>query len=314
MNSLWFCPIYSDLYYKKKLESDKILLPHTILKDISETDKIEYKKLIFEIDNLDLNHSKKLITTCLEFYDDFDNTNITYVPEWFLNNLWPTKNGDFIKINLDYQKNSCILVGSMGGFLSTFNGPTHQSIDEIYLIGNLANFDVFFPATEYEMVLFIKKFNFSRSVYIRYNPINNKILNKVINKNYKPNKKLIGNGKNIIISYGVCSEQIFKILHENKFLKNKFKLYNFSLITNLNKTFFLYLAKKSNNLLIVEDHVNKGSLSEKIKVLLYENKIKINLISKNLGNKYFQPKKTLDELFKKYDITKKYLENLNFKQ
>jgi|TARA_B100001964_G_scaffold41810_1_gene46175 transketolase len=231
-----------------------------------------------------------------------------------LSNFLVSRAYDFIKINLDYQKNSCILVGSMGGFLSTFNGPTHQSIDEIYLIGNLANFDVFFPATEYEMVLFIKKFNFSRSVYIRYNPINNKILNKVINKNYKPNKKLIGNGKNIIISYGVCSEQIFKILHENKFLKNKFKLYNFSLITNLNKTFFLYLAKKSNNLLIVEDHVNKGSLSEKIKVLLYENKIKINLISKNLGNKYFQPKKTLDELFKKYDITKKYLENLNFKQ
>ncbi len=231
-----------------------------------------------------------------------------------LSNFLVSRAYDFIKINLDYQKNSCILVGSMGGFLSTFNGPTHQSIDEIYLIGNLANFDVFFPATEYEMVLFIKKFNFSRSVYIRYNPINNKILNKVFNKNYKPNKKLIGNGKNIIISYGVCSEQIFKILHENKFLKNKFKLYNFSLITNLNKTFFLYLAKKSNNLLIVEDHVNKGSLSEKIKVLLYENKIKINLISKNLGNKYFQPKKTLDELFKKYDITKKYLENLNFKQ
>ena len=231
-----------------------------------------------------------------------------------LSNFLVSRAYDFIKINLDYQKNSCILLGSMGGFLSTFNGPTHQSIDEIYLIGNLANFDVFFPATEYEMVLFIKKFNFSRSVYIRYNPINNKILNKVINKNYKPNKKLIGNGKNIIISYGVCSEQIFKILHENKFLKNKFKLYNFSLITNLNKTFFLYLAKKSNNLLIVEDHVNKGSLSEKIKVLLYENKIKINLISKNLGNKYFQPKKTLDELFKKYDITKKYLENLNFKQ
>ena len=201
-----------------------------------------------------------------------------------LSNFLVSRAYDFIKINLDYQKNSCILVGSMGGFLSTFNGPTHQSIDEIYLIGNLANFDVFFPATEYEMVLFIKKFNFSRSVYIRYNPINNKILNKVINKNYKPNKKLIGNGKNIIISYGVCSEQIFKILHENKFLKNKFKLYNFSLITNLNKTFFLYLAKKSNNLLIVEDHVNKGSLSEKIKVLLYENKIKRQTISLRMEN------------------------------
>jgi len=228
-----------------------------------------------------------------------------------LSNFLLSRAYEFIKINLDYQKNSCVLVGSMGGFLSTFNGPTHQSIDEIYLIGNLINFDVFFPSTEYEMVLFLKKFKFNRSIYIRYNPINNKELNKVINRNYKPNKKLIGNGKNIIISYGVCAEQIFKILFENKFLRNKFKLYNFSLITNLNKTFLLNLLKQSKNLLVVEDHLNKGSLSEKIKVLLYENNIKIKLISKNLGNNYFRPKKTLNELFRNYGITKEYLENLN---
>lgn len=228
-----------------------------------------------------------------------------------LSNFLVSRAYEFIKINLDYQKNSCVLVGSMGGFLSTFNGPTHQSIDEIYLIGNLTNFDVFFPSTEYEMVLFLKKFKFKKSVYIRYNPINNRELNKIINKNYKPNKKLIGNGKNIIISYGVCAEQIFKILYENKFLRKKFKLYNFSLITNLNKIFLLNLSKKSKNLLVIEDHLNKGSLSEKIKVLLYENNIKIKLISKNLGNNYFQPKKTLNELFRNYDITKEYLKNLN---
>ena len=228
-----------------------------------------------------------------------------------LSNFLLSRAYEFIKINLDYQKNSCVLVGSMGGFLSTFNGPTHQSIDEIYLIGNLTNFDVFFPSTEYEMVLFLKKFKFKKSVYIRYNPINNRELNKIINKNYKPNKKLIGNGKNIIISYGVCAEQIFKILYENKFLRKKFKLYNFSLITNLNKIFLLNLSKKSKNLLVIEDHLNKGSLSEKTKVLLYENNIKIKLISKNLGNNYFQPKKTLNELFRNYDITKEYLKNLN---
>jgi len=228
-----------------------------------------------------------------------------------LSNFLVSRAYEFIKINLDYQKNSCVLVGSMGGFLSTFNGPTHQSIDEIYLIGNLTNFDVFFPSTEYEMVLFLKKFKFKKSVYIRYNPINNRELNKIINKNYKPNKKLIGNGKNIIISYGVCAEQIFKILYENKFLRKKFTLYNFSLITNLNKIFLLNLSKKSKNLLVIEDHLNKGSLSEKTKVLLYENNIKIKLISKNLGNNYFQPKKTLNELFRNYDITKEYLKNLN---
>ena len=70
--------------------------------------------------------------------------------------------------------------------------------------------------------------------------------------------------------------------------------------------------KKNSNLLVVEDHVNKGSLSEKIKILLYENKIKMNVLAKNLGNNYFQPKKTLNELFNNFGITKKYLENLDF--
>ena len=49
-----------------------------------------------------------------------------------LSNFLVCRAYEFIKINLDYQKNSCVLVGSLGGFLSTFNGPTHQSLDEIY--------------------------------------------------------------------------------------------------------------------------------------------------------------------------------------
>jgi len=46
-------------------------------------------------------------------------------------------------------------------------------------------------------------------------------------------------------------------------------------------------------------------------LLFYENNIKIKIISKNLGNNYFEPKQTLDELFVDYDITKEYLEKLN---
>ena len=116
-------------------------------------------------------------------------------------------------------------------------------------------------------------------------------------KNYKPNQKLIGEGKNIIFSYGVCAEQIFKILHKNIFLKQKYKLYNFSLTTDLNKSYLLKILAKSKSLLIIEDHMNKGSLSERIKIFLYENNIKIKVINKNLGNDYFHPRKTINELF-----------------
>jgi len=229
-----------------------------------------------------------------------------------LSNFLVSRAYEFIKINLDYQKNSCVLVGAIGGFLSTFNGPTHQALDEIYVMGNFKNFDVFFPSTEYEMVLFLKKkYKFNKSLYIRYNPLNNKALNKIISTNYRPNKKLIGYGKNIIISYGVCAEHIFKILNENKLLQKKYQLYNFSLISGLEKNFISKLSKGSKKIIIIEDHFNKGSLSEKLKLLFYENNIKIKIISKNLGNNYFEPKQTLDELFVDYDITKEYLEKLN---
>ena len=39
--------------------------------------------------------------------------------------------------------------------VGTFFIKKLQFVDEIYLMGNLANFDVFFPSTEYEMVLFL---------------------------------------------------------------------------------------------------------------------------------------------------------------
>jgi len=227
-----------------------------------------------------------------------------------LSNFLISRAYEFIKINLDYQNNSCVLVGAMGGFLSTYNGPTHQSVDEISVLGNLKNFEVFFPLSEFEMVLFLKKYNFKKSLYIRYNPTNNKLLQNIIKKNYKPNRKLIGNGKNLIVSYGVCAEQIFNILHKSSILKKKYTLYNFSLVTSLNKTFISQMLKNGKQLLVIEDHFNKGSLSEKIKVLLYENNIKMKIISKNLGNEYFNPKKTLNELFKDYDITEEFLKNL----
>ena len=140
--------------------------------------------------------------------------------------------------------------------------------------------------------------------------LTNKLLQKIIKKKYQPNRKLIGDGKNIIISYGVCAEQIFNILYKSSILKKKYTLYNFSLITHLNKRFILQILKRGKKLLVIEDHFNKGSLSEKIKVLLYENNIKMKIVSKNLGSEYFSPKKTLNELFEDYGITEEFLKNL----
>jgi len=97
----WFLKIYSHIFSKYDLSgTDRIMLPHTIIKEIGESNIELDEKIVFEIDNLNPKYPKKLISTCLEYYDDFDNLNIIYVPKWFLSNLWPIKDGTLIKLRL----------------------------------------------------------------------------------------------------------------------------------------------------------------------------------------------------------------------
>ena len=160
-----------------------------------------------------------------------------------LSNFLLSRAYEFLKIDLDYNKCHCVLVGSIGGIQSTFNGPTHQSIDELSILENFNSFEILFPITIDEMVNILKNFKFKKSLYIRYTPETNKKIN--LKKKKITNNFLIGDGDTLIISYGIVCSKIFQLMLNNKHLQKKFKLFNFSY---LKKKKLLMSLKKLKNL------------------------------------------------------------------
>jgi len=77
---------------------------------------------------------------------------------------------EFIRTDVGIGNLPVTLVGSVPGFLSEANGPTHQAIEDIALMRSIPHMQVFCPADEKEMVQSIPKIIQSRKPsYIRYN-------------------------------------------------------------------------------------------------------------------------------------------------
>lgn len=216
---------------------------------------------------------------------------------------------EFLKIDLDYNNCNCVLVGSMGGVQSTFNGPTHQAIDEMSILENFNTFDIFFPSSIDEMTNILSKFKFNKTIYARFNQKTNQEIG--IKKKDVTNNFLLKQGKDLIISNGIVISYLYKLINQDKELKNKYSLFNFSYI---NKNNFSYDIKKFLNykkILIIEDHLENGSIYSKLKVLISQKQHKNKLKAINFGKKYFSTNREIVDIFQSLGITKKNL--LNFK-
>jgi transketolase len=225
-----------------------------------------------------------------------------------LSNFLLSRAYEFIKIDLDYNNCPCVLVGSMGGIHSTLNGPTHQAIDEIHVLENF-NFDVFFPFSVDEMVRVLEKFNFKNSLYVRYNPASD--VEVSIKNNDITNNFLIGSGKILIVSYGIIAHKIFKLMNNNSILKKKYKLFNLSYLQkNKIKNNFIHFLKFK-KIVVVEDHLENGSIYSKLISFLKEkNKKNYKVKPINLGKKYFGADIEIDNIFNNMGINEENLTKL----
>ena len=225
-----------------------------------------------------------------------------------LSNFLLSRAYEFIKIDLDYNNCHCVLIGSVGGVQSTFNGPTHQSIDELSILENFKNFQTLFPVTIDEMVFFLEKFKFKNSLYIRFIPNSNHDLN-LKNKNIT-NNFLIGSGKTLLISNGIICHEIFKLIKNNTNLKKKFRLFNFSFLAK-DELFKQYKKfKKYKKILVIEDHLEYGSIHFRLKNLISQKNDNIAIKSINFGNKYFKTEEEVSKIMVNMGITEKKLLNI----
>jgi len=79
---------------------------------------------------------------------------------------------EFIRTDVGVPGLPVKLVGSLPGFLSEANGPTHQSLEDISLMRGIPGMQVFCPADALELAEAIRPiYESGRPAYIRYNAL-----------------------------------------------------------------------------------------------------------------------------------------------
>jgi len=222
-----------------------------------------------------------------------------------LSNFLISRAYEFLKIDLDYNNCNCVLVGSMGGIQSTFNGPTHQSIDEMSILENFLTFEIFFPLSIEEMVKTLENFKFKKNLYVRYNP--EESVKVFTNKKNITNNFLQISGDCLIVSNGILGNHVLGLIQNNKDLRKKFSFFNFSY---LKKNGFQNIAKKIfkfKKILVIEDHLENGSIFSRLNQLILKNKLKNKLKGINLGKNYFHTDKNLNNIYNNLGISQKKL-------
>ena len=122
---------------------------------------------------------------------------------------------------------------------------------------------------------------------------------------------ILNKGENLIVSNGIINNYLYRLINENEKLKKKYSLFNFSYINNNS---FMANAKKIltfKKILVIEDHLENGSIYSKLKVLISQKKHKNKLKAINFGKNYFSTNREIIDILQDLGITEKNL--LNYK-
>ena len=223
---------------------------------------------------------------------------------------------EFIRTDFGIQNLKGVFMGSFNGFMSTANGPTHQAIDDFSLMNVVPNMKIYSSSSILETKFFLDNLDKIDSPhYVRYN---NTEWDDDLKRKFSFNgcEELIKGDELLIISHGNCLKYCYQAANEinNENEPKPLALLNISSIEPLNNKVF-QIINNFENVLVVEDHKEYGSLFERLCKLKYSlNNNKKNIKGKNLGNKFFKPLPLNDLLdyegFSKNRFKKLFLDNL----
>ncbi len=196
---------------------------------------------------------------------------------------------EFIRTDIAYPNLPAKLVGSFAGILSTANGPAHQGIEDIALMSNLPNMNVFAPADEEDMLLGIKQILESdMPFYIRYTDRKNVYSHS---KDFQIGKaEVIGKGNEIvIITYSNLFSESFRAYEILSSMDLDVKLLNLRTVKPLDEDTIKRELTNAKLLVLVEDTLHFGGIYHKLIEIIHQNKINIEILPINFKSKFFIP-------------------------
>lgn len=195
---------------------------------------------------------------------------------------------EFIRSNIGIQNLPVKIVGSVSGFLSDANGPTHQAIEDISIMRGIPNVNVFCPADENDMMKCLPKiYNDSFPYYIRFNP-KEAIVN---HSEFELGKaEIFGEGKDIaILVYGFLFTEAYKAKEILESQGLSVRLINMRTLKPVDEQAILRAADECKFIVTVEDHFITGGLYSILAEVLLKKKKTANVLPLALMNKWFKP-------------------------
>lgn len=192
-----------------------------------------------------------------------------------------------IKIDICYQNLPVVIVGVGSGLGYANLGTTHHSIEDIGMLSTISNLNIICPADQKELMKLLPQIIKSKKpTYLRLGKKNENLIYKKDCKSKLGKIEIIKKGKEICI-FGMGN-----ILH-NAILAYKYlkvdvqpQIINVHTIKPLDKKGILKNLKRFKKIIILEEHMDTGGLSTKIKNICSENHINNKIICHNTGNKF----------------------------
>ncbi len=195
---------------------------------------------------------------------------------------------EFIRTDVGYPNLPVKIVGSVAGFLSSGNGPTHQAIEDVGLMSSIPNMRVFCPADYDDMITCLPKILRSPApYYIRFNDLPSNIIHDEFTEG---KAEIIQEGNDItILTYGFLLSQAIiaaEILALNGITSN---VVNLRTIKPIDETLILSLAEKTGTLIVLEDHLQCNGVYSIVAQLLLKNGLSPKVLPISLNERWFKP-------------------------
>lgn len=195
---------------------------------------------------------------------------------------------EFIRTDVGLGNLPVIVMGTLAGFLSDGNGPTHQSLEDIALMRGIPNMRVFCPADEADLLDGLTTITKTDSPwYVRYNatPAQAQHAPFAIGK-----AETFGDGTDVAICcYGFLFRQVLeaKMLLEQQGVS--VRVLNMRTLKPVDEQAVVDAARSRRLLVTVEDHFQTGGLYSILADVLLRQKITANVLPLALNERWFAP-------------------------
>ena len=192
-----------------------------------------------------------------------------------------------IKVNLGYMNSKVCMVGIASGLVLGTLGFTHCCIEDVGILRSVPRITIISPADSKELkVLLPQVLKVKKPVYFRIGKKKEKTIYKNKCKSVLGEPSILQKGKKICI-FGT-GNILVNAIEASKKVENKIKpqIINIHTVKPFNEKKIIKYLKIFKKILILEEHVDRGGLSDLIMKTSAKFKLKNIFINHNAGNNF----------------------------